>query len=54
MNAVNSSGDKISKACCHIVRIGLSVVVIGSEGVRGEVMGVIFFTKVECGVRVGG
>ncbi len=42
MNAVNSLGDKVSKACCHVVRIGLSVVVIGCEGVREEVMGVIF------------
>ena len=54
MNAVNSSGDKVSKAYFHIVRIGLSVVIIGCEGVREEMMDVIFFTEVECGMRVGG
>ena len=53
MNAVNSSGDKVNRACCHIVRFGLSVVVIGCEGVREEVMDVIFSTEVECGMRVG-
>ncbi len=54
VNAVNSSGDKARKACCHISRIGLSVVVIGCGDVLENVMGVIFFTEVECGMRVGG
>ncbi len=52
-NAVNSSGDKIRKACCYIARNGLSVVVVGWGGVWEEVMGVIFLAEVECGMRVG-
>ena len=54
MNAVNSSGDKVRKACCHIARIGLSVVVVGWRGVLEELLGVIFLTEGKCDTRVGG
>ena len=52
--AVNSSGDKVRKACCHIVSIGLSIVVVGWVGVLEELLGVIFLTEVNCDVRAGG
>ena len=42
MNAVNSSGNKVRKACCHIARIGFSGVVVGGEVVREEVGDVVF------------
>jgi hypothetical protein len=32
VKVVNSSGDRVRKACCHIARIGFSVVVVGWEG----------------------
>ena len=54
VNAVNSSGDRVSKACCHIERIGLSVDVGGCESVRGAVMGVILVAAVACGLWLGG
>ncbi len=54
MNAVNSLGDKVRKACCHIVRIGLSIVVVGWIGVLEELLDVEFLTEVNCDVRVGG
>ena len=54
MNAVNSSGDKVRKACCHVVRIGLSIVMIGWVGVLEELLGVLFLTEVKWGMRVGG
>ena len=54
VNAVNSSGDKVKKACCHIARIGLSVVVVRWRGVLEEVLGVFPLKEVRCGVRVGG
>ena len=40
VNEVNSSGDKVKKACCHIARIGLSVVVVGWKGVLEELLGI--------------
>ncbi len=54
VNAVNSSGDKVKKACCHIARIGLSVVVSSWRSVLEEVLGVFLIKEVRCGVRVGG
>ncbi len=54
VNAVNSSGDKVKKACCHIVRIGLSAVVDSWGGVLEWVLGVFLRKEVMCGVRVGG
>ncbi len=33
VDAVNSSSEKVRKACCHIDRIGLSVVVVGRRSV---------------------
>ncbi len=47
-------GDKVRKACCHIARIGLSVVVVGWRGVLEELLDVVFLTEVKCGMRVGG
>ncbi len=37
VNAVNSSGNNVRKACCHIERIGFSGVMVGWWGgcVRG-------------------
>jgi len=54
VNAVNSSGDKVRKACCHIARIGLSVIVDGWGSVLEEVLVVVFLAEVKCGMRVGG
>ena len=54
MNAVNSSGDKARKACCHIERIGLSGVVVGGGGVYGEMRDVVFCTEVKCGMGFDG
>ena len=54
VNAVNFSGDKVKKACCHIARIGLSVVVVSWRGVLEEVLGVFLLKEVRWGVRVGG
>ena len=55
VNAVNSSDDKVRKACCHIARIGLSVVVVGWRGVLEELLGVVFLAEVKgCVMRVGG
>ena len=54
VNAVNYSGDKARKACCHIVRIRLSITVVGWIGVLEELLGVLFLTEVNCDVRVGG
>ncbi len=54
VNAVTSSGDKVRKACCHIARIGLSVVVVGWRGVLEELLGVVFLAEVKCVMRVGG
>jgi hypothetical protein len=54
VNAVNSSGNKVSKACCHIERIGLSGVMDGGEGVCAEVEDVVFCAEVKCELRFGG
>ena len=54
VSAVNSSGDKVRKTCCHIARIGLSVVAVGWGGVLEEVTGVVFLAEVACGMRVCG
>ena len=52
---VNSSGDKVRKACCHISRIGLSVVLVGWRGsVLEELLCVVFIAEVKCVMRVGG
>ena len=53
VNAVNSSDDKVRKACCHIASIGLSIVLAGWRGVLEELLGVVFITEVNCDVRVG-
>jgi len=55
VNAVNSSGNKVNKACCHVARIGLSVVVVGWRGsVLEELLCVVFLAEVKCVMRVGG
>ena len=55
VTAVNSSGDKVRKACCHIARIGLSVFVFGWRGsVLEELLVVVFLTEVKWDMRVGG
>ena len=55
VNAVNSSGDKVRKARCHISRIGLSVVVVGGrDSMLEELLCVVFVAEVKCVIKVGG
>ena len=54
MNAVNSSGNKVRKACCHIERIGLSGEVVGGESVCEDAGDVVFCAEVKCGLRFSG
>jgi hypothetical protein len=42
VKGVNSSGERVLKACCHIANIGLSFSFIGGESVCCKELGIMF------------